>query len=355
MSKRFIAGILLLGLACAVSAAPTPIREQSFVRIGGIEQWITINGTDGRNPVVLFIHGGPGNAMSAYADTMFAGWDKEFTLVQWDQRGAGKTFGRSGPSIEPTLTIDRMAMDGVEVAEYLTKHLHKKRVVLVGSSWGSLLGVCIVKRKPELFQAYIGTAQLVSMRENFAASYRRVLEHAQSIGDKPAIDELLGAGPPPWNSVPKWRTFRKWRNDYQRRLATTPPLTLVRSPGYTSAQDLADDEAADDLSFAHFNFVGTSMTGPFMDIDLKKLGAQFPIPVYVIHGAADLNAVPEIAREYVDWIRAPAKEFILVPESGHMETPASLAVLFGVLTHQVRAAVENEKIVTGPGEPPRAR
>ena len=92
-----------------------------------------------------------------------------------------------------------------------------------------------------------------------------------------------------------------------RRLATTAPLTLVRSPGYTSAQELADDEAADDLSFAHFNFVGTSMTGPLMDIDLKKLGADFPMPVYVIQGAADLNAVPVIAREYVDWIKAPAK------------------------------------------------
>ena len=87
---------------------------------------------------------------------------------------------------------------------------------------------------------------------------------------------------------------------------------------------------------AHFNFVGTSMTGPMMDIDLKKLGPDFPIPVYVIHGAADLNAVPEIAREYVDWIKAPAKEFILVPDSGHMDTPASLKVLFGVLTLRVR-------------------
>jgi pimeloyl-ACP methyl ester carboxylesterase len=341
MSTRFIAGILLIGYASSVSAAPAPIHEQGFVRIGGIEQWITINSADRGNPVVLFVHGGPGNAMSAYADAMFAGWDKDFTLVQWDQRSAGKTFGRSGPSIAPTLTIDRMAMDGVEVAEYLTRHLHKKRVVLTGSSWGSLLGVYIVKRKPELFSAYVGGAQLVNMRENFAASYQRVLEHAQRIGDQPAIDELLEAGPPPWDSVPKWRAFRKWRNDYQRKLATTPPVTLVRSAGYTSAQDLANDEAADDLSFAHFNFVGTSMRGPLMDIDLKRLGADFSIPVFVIQGGADLNAVPEIAREYVDWIKAPAKEFILVPDSGHTDTHASLDALVRVLTDHVRGDIED--------------
>ncbi len=118
----------------------------------------------------------------------------------------------------------------------------------------------------------------------------------------------------------------------------TAPLTYTRSPNYTSAQNLADDEAADDQNFVHFNFVGTSMTGPLMDIDLKKLGADFPLPVYVIQGAADLNAVPEIAREYVEWIKAPKKQFILVPESGHSDTRASLDVLFGVLNQ-----VEREK------------
>ena len=134
----------------------------------------------------------------------------------------------------------------------------------------------------------------------------------------------------------KWRTFRKWRNDYQRKLATTEPLQLVRSPKYTSEEDLANEEAADDLSFLHFNFVGTAMTGPLMDVDLKRLGADFSVPIYVIQGAADLNAVPEIAREYIDWIMAPAKQFLLVPTSDHTDTRASLDGLSGLLTHQVR-------------------
>ena len=144
-------------------------------------------------------------------------------------------------------------------------------------------------------------------------------------------------------SVAKWRTFRKWRNDYQRKLTTTAPLTLVRSPEYSSAEDLANEEGADDLSFAHFNFVGKSMTGPLMDIDLRKLGADFSIPVYVIQGAADLNAVPEIAREYVDWIKAPAKHFYLVQGSGHADSPASLKVLLGVLTDPVRSGIPAQR------------
>jgi pimeloyl-ACP methyl ester carboxylesterase len=333
MPSRVIATILMLGLAFNLYASPTGIREQGFVRIGGIEQWITIDGADRDNPVVLFLHGGPGNAMSAFAGAMFAGWEKDFTLVQWDQRGAGRTFGRSGPSIASTLTIDRMAADGVEVAEYLAKLLDKRRIILVGNSWGSLLGVHIVKRKPALFHAYVGTGQFVNMRENFRASHQRVLGHARDTRDKLATDELTEAGPPPWNKVAKWRTFRKWRNEFQRKVATTEPLTLVRAPEYTTAEDLANEEGADDLSFAHFNFVGTSMTGPLMDMDLRQLGRDFEVPVYVIQGAADLNAVPEVARAYINWIKAPAKRFILVPGSGHMDTPASLNTLLDLLQH----------------------
>ena len=324
---------MLLGLASAgnIHAAPDAIHEQSFVTIGGIDQWITIKGANGDNPVVLFVHGGPGNAMSAYADSMYIGWEKDFTLVQWDQRGAGKTYGRTGPSVASSLTLDRMTKDGIEVAAYLIQHLHKKRIVLVGNSWGFLLGVDIVRQRPDLFDAYIGTAQLVDMRENLTASYQQVVERAREFGDFTAISELNGIGAPPWKSVARWRIFRKWRNYFQAKVATAPALTLVRSAEYASAQDIANDEAADDLSFAQFNFVGTSMTGPLMDVNLKKLGPTFRFRVYVIQGGADLNAVPEIAREYVKWIKAPAKEFIVVPKSGHADTRASLDALYAVL------------------------
>jgi pimeloyl-ACP methyl ester carboxylesterase len=103
------------------------VSEEMFVQIGGIPQWITIKGDDRNNPVLLFLHGGPGDALSPLADAMYAGWEKDFTLVQWDQRGAGRTYSKNGPSIEPTMTVERMAQDGIEVAEFLTKHLHKKK------------------------------------------------------------------------------------------------------------------------------------------------------------------------------------------------------------------------------------
>src|SRR5271166_2909251 len=105
----------------------TQLQEEGFVQIGGIGQWITIKGENKRNPVILFLHGGPGDAYSPFAESLFGTWEKDFTLVQWDQRGAGRTYGKTGPSIEATMTIDRMVQDGIEVSEYLTKHLSKKK------------------------------------------------------------------------------------------------------------------------------------------------------------------------------------------------------------------------------------
>jgi len=221
---------LFCALSCVKGAVP--IDERGFVSIGGIEQWITITAANRDNPVVLFVHGGPGNALSPFADAMFDGWEKDFTLVQWDQRGAGRTYGRSGPSIESTLTFDRIVLDGIEVAEYLTTHLHSKKIVIVGGSWGSLVGMHLAQKRPDLFSAYIGTAQLVGMRENSRASYERVLAYARETKDAVAMDELTQLGPQPWVGYAKWRTFRKWRVAYQAKLATASTPEMKPSMEY---------------------------------------------------------------------------------------------------------------------------
>jgi len=192
-SWRHFAKLLVLSISldCAWAvdrAVPSPsshaIGEQLFVPIGGIEQWVTIKGQDAGNPVVLYLHGGPGNVMSPFADAFFKSWWRHLTLVMWDQRGAGRTYGKTGPSVEPTMTIDRLAQDGIEVAEFLTKHLHKKKVILVGASWGSILGVHMAKMRPDLFCAYVGTAQDVNIQANFAAAYPRLLALARAAADQ---------------------------------------------------------------------------------------------------------------------------------------------------------------------------
>ena len=114
-------------------AAPNGIDEATYVKIGGIEQWITIRGEDRNNPVVLLLHGGPGDATNPWGYAGFRTWLRRFTVVQWDQRGSGRTLGKNGAGLAPTITIDRMTQDGIELAELLRKALQQDKVVLGGN------------------------------------------------------------------------------------------------------------------------------------------------------------------------------------------------------------------------------
>jgi hypothetical protein len=107
------------------------IDEAMFVPIGGIKQWITIRGTNRDNPAVLFLHGGPGTPTNLLDFSMAPAWSPSFTLVQWDQRGAGKSFANGGTAATD-MTIDRMAQDGIELTLFLREHLHKDKIIIVG-------------------------------------------------------------------------------------------------------------------------------------------------------------------------------------------------------------------------------
>jgi pimeloyl-ACP methyl ester carboxylesterase len=314
--------------------APQPINEEMFVPIGGINQWITIKGDDRNNPVVLFLHGGPGEAASPFADASFGGWQKDFSVVQWDQRGAGRTYGKSGPSVEPTMTVQRMADDGIEVAQFLAKHLNKKKIIIVGGSWGSILGIYMAHSRPDLFYAFVGLAQVVNWQKGLSAAYARVLELARTSGEQQAVTELTTLGPPPWHSIRQWPAFRKWEQTYQAKLATAPPAPFIVSPEYASPEEQAQYAAADDLNFMHF--WGLTLSGPLMEIDLPALGTDFSIPIFIIQGQEDLTASPELAKAYFDSLKVPSKQFYLVPGTGHNPSVAELDKTLKVLVEQVR-------------------
>lgn len=223
------------------------IDEASFVTIGGIEQWVTIRGQDRANPVLLLLHGGPGDVTSCWTFAMFAPWEEKFTVVQWDQRGAGRTFKKNGEAVQsmgaqtPSLTVDRMAQDGIEVAEYVRKRLGKEKIILVAHSFGTLLGMQMVRMRPELFYAYVGTGQIADETKNYAAAYDALLKKARALGNQRAIDELTKAGPPPYSSGEGYGVQRKWSNAFEgadQFLPGTLGLALV-APG-CSVQDIND-------------------------------------------------------------------------------------------------------------------
>ncbi|HKT49416.1 MAG TPA: alpha/beta hydrolase [Candidatus Angelobacter sp.] len=287
------------------------IDEASFVSIGGIEQWITIHGQDRANPVLLFLHGGPGDVTSCWALTLFAPWEEHFTVVQWDERGAGRTLKKSGPGIASTLTVDRMAQDGIELAEYLRKHLGKQKIVLVAHSFGSIIGLKMVQTRPDLFYAYAGTGQVADETKNYAAAYDALLNKARVLGNERAIEELSKVGPPPYSSGEGFRVQRKWANAFEgadRFLSSTLGLTLV-APG-CSVEDI-NDSAAGQVFSAERLVPQTKSSGP------KELGLKFSIPMFFFQGAEDFTTPTALARDYLKAIQAPQKAFVLIHGAGH--------------------------------------
>jgi pimeloyl-ACP methyl ester carboxylesterase len=318
-----VAALLLsLGASAATSLAPAcvakqgKVDEKGFVAIGGIEQWITVRGDSCANPVILVIHGGPGNPLSPYADQMFGPWAKEFTIVQWDQRGAGMTYGRSTPPEDSRLTIKQMSDDGAEVARYVAQRFGKKKVILWGSSWGSILGVHMVKAHPELYFAYLGTAQVVSSRENQAVGYAKLLGLAHAADDKAALAVLDGVGAPPWSDPRSFGKVRKVIRRYEAKVTTPAPETWWKmAADYTTPKAQADYEAGEDYSF--ISFVGMKGDGMFSQVDLPKLGTDFAVPMFFVEGAQDLLATPDVAQRYFDTIKAPQKALVLLERAGH--------------------------------------
>lgn len=290
---------------------PRGIDEAQYVPIGGIDQFISIRGEDRNNPVILFLHGGPGDATNPWGYLAFRSWLEYFTVVQWDQRGAGRTLHKSGPDIAPTITVERMTQDGIELAEYLRKSLQKDKLILVGHSWGSVLGLSIAKSRPDLFYAYVGTGQVADETRNYTVAYADLLKKARALRNQIALEELRAIGPPPYSDFRGWSVQRKWSNLFEHADLFICGVfgAALSAPGYTLA-DINDWIAGQDSS-AQQLFPQTTKQ------DSKALGGQFALPVFVIQGAEDFTTPTSLARTLVASIRAPHKEFVTIPDGGH--------------------------------------
>ena len=306
------------------------IDEATCVSVGGIEQWITIRGQDRANPVLLFLHGGPADVTNPWTFALFAPWQERFTVVQWDQRGAGRTLRRTGPAVAATMTLDRMVQDGVEVAKYLCSHLQKDKIIVVAHSFGSILGLKVVLARPDLFYAYVGTGQVADEKRNYSVAYDALLRKAQATGNQQALDDLQRVGPPPYKSGEGYRVQRKWANRFEgadQFLLGTIGLTLV-APG-NSVQDMNDDTDGQALS-------GERLVPQTAALERKDLGLNFAIPIFFLQGAEDFTTPTELARRYLSSIKAPRKEFVPLKGGGHFAVFMNSGQFLDVLVKLVR-------------------
>src|SRR5215469_11826576 len=309
-------------------ATTSGIDEAKYLKIGGIEQWVTIRGEVRANPVVLLLHGGPGDATNPWGYAGFRTWLKTYTVVQWDQRGSGKTLGRNGRASAETVTIDRMVQDGVELADALRASLRKDKIILLGHSWGSVLGVLMAKAKADLFQAFVGTGQVGKPAGAYDVAFDALVAKARALGDGRALRELQEIGPPPYKDWHGYQVQRRWSNLFEGADAFIASMVGfgLSAPGYTVADVLdwfdGQNLSAERLITQERALAPTALTG------------RFELPAFVIQGAEDFTTPTSVARDFVDGINAPQKKFVTI-KGGHfaifMNSAEFLKELNGVL------------------------
>lgn len=315
-----------------------PIHEKRFIEAGGIQQWLTIDGSDCANPVVLYVHGGPGNPLTPYADQLFSTWRARYTVVLWDQRGSGMTYGANPAPEGNPLTIEQLRDDGLAVARQVAQHLGQRKLILMGSSWGSVLAVHMAKQRPDMFHAYVGVAQVVDERENGIDAYTRVLALARQANDAEHVPRLEALGTPPWTNPRSFGIMRRAIRKYEN-LATdaAPKHWWTPAAIYTTPKAMADYESGEDYSF--LQFVGLKGDGMQARIKLPALGMDFQLPVYLVQGEQDLLTSASVTRRYFERIQAPRKALVLVPRAGHDPNQALMDAQFKVLEERVRPSL----------------
>ncbi|MCW2642839.1 MAG: hypothetical protein JWP76_5145 [Dactylosporangium sp.] len=294
-------------------ATANGIVEERFVSIGGVDQWIGIRGEDRDNPVILVVHGGPGSPYSIFTP-LLRSWEKHFTVVHWDRRGAGKTLGRNGKAGCGELTFDRMVADGIEVTEFLCRHLRKDKVILLAGSMGTLIGVPLVQRRPDLFSAYVGTDQYVNMAHNESQGYRMTLDRLRAAGNAKGVAALekIGADPSRWD-VPAWGAKMNWtmKTDPVKPNAVTKllfPLALT-SPIH-SLRDVVHYGTG-------FSYSQRKMFDEFMAYDARRYGTRFNVPFFIFQGETDVLTLTTLAQEYFAEVEAPTKALAVINNASH--------------------------------------
>jgi pimeloyl-ACP methyl ester carboxylesterase len=336
MNSRMVAGTAIASAFLVLSAAAhgqpsacTPrasggarIEEASFVSLGGIEQFVTIRGDDRSNPVLLHVHGGPGIAFSAFT-AEFAPYEADFTVVQWDQRGAGCTFGRNG---EPTsdLTLEKLASDGIELAGYLRSRFGGTKIIVLGHSFGSAVAVDMVRRAPGHFALYAGTAQLAS----FARTLESQLAHLRGLaaGDADLLAQLDALAALDSQILQKFGGVNRILQG-----GRLPAIDVAWLQGLSAraAEVMGPKHLADWQAGRQFS--GNRLIAQIAAVDLFATARRLEVPFLIIQGRDDLITPTDVAKAYFDQVEAPAKEFDVIDGAGHFahltRTPQFLSAL----------------------------
>jgi pimeloyl-ACP methyl ester carboxylesterase len=295
---------------------PNGIERAQTVRIGGIDQFVTIRGDDSRNPVLLVLHGGPGYVETPLNWWYARGWEEYFTVVEWDQRGAGKTYLINDPkAVAPTMTPERMVKDTEEMAAWLRKDLGKTKIFVWGHSWGSYLGLELARRHPEWLYAYIGTGQVTNSPESERRGWVFAMAAARAAHNEKAISELQAIAPYPTPGEPieaiaanhRWIDYfggvMAYRHDQEDE-----SHAVRLSPDYTDAEE---PHIYDGNGFSE-----RYLLAPLLNMDLSG-ETTLEVPLILLEGRHDRVVSSDVAHDWFERVKAPEKHFVWFENSAH--------------------------------------
>jgi pimeloyl-ACP methyl ester carboxylesterase len=325
------ARLILIGAAGLPPATlGAGVDESSFQPIGGIDQWLSIRGADARNPVILVVHGGPGESQWPVAD-MYRSWETAFTVVQWDQRGAGHTYGRYGAKT-PEVTLERIANDGIEVAQYLLRRLHKSKIIVLGHSWGSIVGVRMMQLRPGLFAAYVGTGQVASWKESVEMQFELLREKAQREDDQTSIKQFNDIGKPDPTNAQQYFTFSKGL-----RAAMAPSdQAWLQSLRDRASTLMAGDRHNFQNVLDGMDFSSKQVLSDQMSTNLRATAGKIDTAFFVIQGREDVVTPTKAAIDYCEHVESPHRYCNEIPDAGHFAFMTTPAAFLSELTDKVR-------------------
>ena len=288
------------------------IAEMHRIPLGGTLQSVTIRGRDARAPILIWLHGGPGQDETGlwrrYNDVL----EDHFVVVYWTQRGTGRSYSRDIPA--SSMTIDQFVSDLHELVGYMQKRFGRQKIVLAGHSWGTSFGVAYAQAHPETVAAFVGVSQVVNAYAGERLSYHFTIEAAKRRGNADALRELSALGAPPY-PMASIVTQRNWLEKFGGG-SFHQPTSLIN----LMWQSFGASEMTwlDGLYFhAGVDFSQNSLSAENARVDWWSRARKFDMPVFIATGIFDRNTDAVLQRAYFDRIEAPIKMHRWFRQSAH--------------------------------------
>ena len=297
---------------------PAGVQEDFEVTLGGARQVVNVRGADRANPILLFIHGGPGAVEMPIAWSFQRPWEDFFTVVQWDQRGAGRSYPLNNTAeLAPTMTLERYRDDAIELIEQLRERYGKRKVFVVGHSWGSAIGLSVAIKRPDLLYAYIGMGQAIDWRANERIGMAWTLEQARARGDTEAIEAITALKPYPDAgpfTIDKADAWRKYSIRYGALAAGRDDARF-----YFGLTHLSPEYGPADIKAwgAGSEFTVTTLWPRLADLSFVKV-KRLATPVFFFLGRHDYTVPATLAAEWIRQVKAPRKATVWFENSGHL-------------------------------------